>query len=270
MSAGGNLMALAQCRHPWTALEAGEEPWRAALAVADAWMARAVDQGAGLIVFPENFSAPWSLSDKAFAATGQPLEGRGARFVNGMRALARARGLWAVFTTNELDGAGRLFNTAVIVDDGGAIGGTYRKMHLFDACEQPESARYAAGSQSFAPIESPFGKLGLGICYDLRFPDLAQTQARAGCDLLIYPASWFDGPGKVDQWNALLSERARQTGATVVGVSRPDHPWYAGSSRIVAPDGTVVAQAGREEELVIAPIPGVRLQGGCAPKVPEA
>lgn len=298
-AAGPTVIALAQCCHPGpqdvraaaaaaaTATAAKQSsapqpvaPWQAALALAERWMAAAAERGAQMIVFPENFMAPWSLPDDAFASTAQPLDGP---FVTGMARLAQRFDLWTVFTfnesaTGETPGAAETppakragggaepspaeraggeaepakpFNTAVVLDDRGHLAGSYRKMHLFDACDTPESSRHTPGARAFTPIETPFGKLGLGICYDLRFPELAQQQAAQGCDLLVYPASWFDGPGKVDQWNQLLAQRAKETGAVVAGVSRADRPDYIGSSRVVLPDGTVAAQAGREEELLL-------------------
>lgn len=248
---GSGRLALAQCCHPEP--QPGQQPWQAALEQARSWMEKAAAAHAQMVVFPENFMAPWRLNDQAFAAQAQPLDGP---FVQGMQRLARDLGLWCIFTTNELQDDApvpckRIFNTAVVLDAQGAVSGTYRKMHLFDKGALPESARYAAGDQAFQPIDTPLGRLGLGICFDLRFPELARKQVEAGAEIMVYPASWFDGPDKITQWNDLLQQCAVNNKAFVAGVSRADQPDYIGSSRVVAPNGDVLAQGGRVEELVV-------------------
>ena len=121
----------------------------------------------------------------------------------------------------------------------------------------------AAGDALFAPVQAPFATLGLGICYDLRFPEVARAAACTGCNLMVYPSAWVAGPGKRRQWETLLKARAIENDMFVVGVCRADEG-YIGSSMVVAPDGTVVAQAegvlddnpkaGCEEQLLVCKI----------------
>lgn len=111
----------------------------------------------------------------------------------------------------------------------------------------------AAGSALFDPIDTPFGRIGLSICYDLRFPEVARFAATHGCHLLINPAAWVDGLLKAEQWRTLLSARAIENEIFVAGLSRVDKG-YIGQSAVFGPDGVMLASGGVREELVAARI----------------
>lgn len=241
-------LGLAQCRHP----EDGD-----VLRMADAWMARAAGQGVDLLVFPESLMTPFDASAEEFAQAAEPIDGP---FCMGMDALAAKHGLWAVYTANER-GEASPYNTAVVVDPKGEKRGVYRKVHLFDTDFVKESDKIAAGDSYLEPVETPFGRIGVGICYDLRFPEQARAAALAGADLMVFPAAWVDGPLKVDQWRTLLAARAIENEFFVAGLSRCDRAFggtardYAGNSCVFGPLGRCVAQArGIEEELIVCAI----------------
>ena len=246
-------MGLAQCRHPQDGDVVG---------LVDEWAHRAKDAGVDLLVFPESLMTPFELSDDDFAAASQPL---GGPFCAAMAAIAAKRGLWMVYTVNERpdgqDLCARPYNTAVVVDDAGARRGVYRKVHLFDTDFVKESDKVAPGEALMSPIETPFCKLSLGICYDVRFPELARAAALAGCQVLVYPAAWVDGPRKVSQWRTLLAARAIENELFVAGLSRCDREFgsakrdYAGHSCVFGPLGEEIATAeGASPELVVADI----------------
>ncbi|MGI6221459.1 MAG: nitrilase-related carbon-nitrogen hydrolase [Coriobacteriales bacterium] len=183
----------------------------------------------------------------AFIAEAQPVDGPFAQAVD---AIAREEGLWIVYTMNELNPEGLPFNTAVITDPDGIRRAAYRKVHLFESANVHESERIAAGSRLCDPVETPFGMLSAAICYDVRFPEVARAAARRGCTLLVYPAAWFAGPGKRDQWLTLLKARALENEMFVAGACRGDEG-YCAASAVFGPDGTLLASAGDGEELVI-------------------
>ena len=141
----------------------------------------------------------------------------------------------------------------MLVDAVGIRRGCYRKVHLFDTDFTRESERMSAGDSLFEPVSTPFGRIGLGICYDLRFPELARAQAQAGCDVMIYPSAWVDGPGKADQWKALLAARAVENQMFAVGVSRADEG-YIGTSCVYSPAGSALACADGTEQLLVCDI----------------
>ena len=241
-------LGLAQCRHP----EDGD-----VLRMADAWMARAAARGVDLLVFPESLMTPFDASAEEFARAAEPLDGP---FCSGMDALAAKHGMWVVYTANEA-AAPKPFNTAVVVDLSGAKRAVYRKVHLFDTDFVRESGKISAGDAYMVPVEAPFGRIGVGICYDLRFPEQARAAAMAGADLMLYPAAWVDGPLKVEQWRTLLAARAIENEFFVAGLSRCDRAFggaardYAGNSCVFGPLGTSIAEAeGIEEELVVCEV----------------
>lgn len=233
-------LALAQCKHPADGN---------VLALVSNWMKRACDAGAQMVVFPECLMTPFEKTPEEFRETAQAIDGE---FVTGVSAIAKQAGTWIVFTMNEANPAGgQPFNTAVVVDDAGAVRGTYRKTHLFDALSFKESGKVSAGNAVLDPIETPWGKLGLAICYDLRFPEVARKQALAGCDLMIFSSAWVTGKGKIAQFRTLVGVRAIENNMYVAGLSRPDEG-YTGSSLIAGPRGEVFASAENGEELVVA------------------
>lgn len=200
---------------------------------------RAVAEGCQLLVFPENFMWPRKLSAEELFELAEPVDGS---FVQAICGVMREFGLWAVFTMNEVNPAGGPpFNVAIVVDGEGAVRGTYRKCHLYDALGVRESSRLSAGDSLFVPIETPFCKLGVAICYDLRFPELARAAALAGCELLVYPAAWHVGRSKIEQWETLLRARAIENEIFVAGADRSGRG-FCGCSLAADPLGRVLAE----------------------------
>lgn len=274
-------LALAQCAHPADGN---------VVALVERFARLAREQHADLVAFPECLMTPHEKEPAEFARAAEPLDGP---FGQAVSRIARECGLWVVYTANEraeregaqdaktievvtnggaqaaeatethdparakhegTQGDARPYNAAVVVDGTGARRGVYRKTHLFDAGAHRESAKMRPGDALFDPIDTPFGKLGLGICYDLRFPEVARAAALRGCEVFILPAAWVDGPRKAEQWRTLLAARAVENEMFVAGVCRPD-AGCIGESRVVGPDGRVIAQAeGAHEALVVADI----------------
>lgn len=238
------VLGLAQCCHPE---EVGTE---AVLEMAEQWCAEASLRGVDILVFPESLMTRYELDTQSFASEAEPIDGP---FCCGMDALAARYGLWLVYTVNERNDEGNPFNTAVITGSDGSKHRVYRKVHLFDTDFTKESDRMAAGSTLFEPIDTPFGRIGLSICYDLRFPEVARFAAMRGCQLLVNPAAWVDGRLKAEQWRTLLSARAIENEMFVAGLSRVDKG-YIGQSAVIGPDGVMLASGSAREELVTARI----------------
>lgn len=213
---------------------------------------RAAEEGVDLLVFPESLMTPFELETSAFIASAQKVDGP---FATQVASLAHEFGLWIAFTMNEyVEGFDKPCNTAIIVDSQGTLRGSYRKAHLFDSSTHTESEKMVAGNELFEIVDAPFAKIGIGICYDLRFPEYARSLALDGCELLLFPAAWVDGPGKARQWKTLLSARAIENELFVAGVSRASEG-YVGESVVYAPDGSEIAHASvKERDLLVAKI----------------
>jgi deaminated glutathione amidase len=172
----------------------------------------------------------------------------------GVRTLARALGLWvAVGSLAVRDPAvpGKARNRAFLIDDDGAIRARYDKMHLFDV-DLPtgeswrESNSYVAGDGAVLAA-TPWAKLGLSICYDIRFPDLYRALSDAGAGILSIPAA-FTVPTGEAHWHVLLRARAIEAGAYVVAAAQTgtheDGRVTYGHSLVVDPWGEVLLDMG--------------------------
>ena len=211
-----------------------------ALLQIDRYARNAKQNGVDLLVFPENLMCPHELSVPELVEIAEPLDGT---FVQTIRRIARACGLWIVFTMYESSPAHKLpYNAAVVVDGQGSLRGLYRKCHLYDAHSVRESERMLAGDRLCDAIHAPFGTFGLGICYDLRFPEVSRTLALKGCDLMLFPSAWHDGPHKLEHWETLLRARAIENECFVAGVCHGG-PRYVGVSIACDPLGQVVARS---------------------------
>jgi deaminated glutathione amidase len=227
------------------------------LRAAEALVAEAAAAGAELVALPENFAY--------LRREGLPVpcaQGRGGEIVGFLRAAAQRHGLWLLGGSfPEAAGEGRVFNTSLLVSPEGAIEAAYRKIHLFDVDLRPqggaefrESAHVAPG-QDVVVAKTPFGGLGLSVCYDLRFPELYRAQSERGVRFLAVPAAFAVETGR-DHWEVLLRARAIENQAFVLapaqcGRHSPERASY-GRSLIVDPWGLVLARAPDRPCVIVA------------------
>lgn len=226
------------------------------LEVATRLIQKAAESGVKFAGVPENFS--WMGPEPERAANAETLEGETlARMASLARELRITVLAGSVLETGAP--AGRLFNTSVLFGPDGARLGVYRKIHLFDVevgdgQTYRESAAVAPGTEVVV-AESPVGKIGLSVCYDLRFPELYRRHAEAGAVLLTVPAAFTLMTGK-DHWEVLLRARAIENQAYVIAPAQQGrHPkdrltW--GHAMVVDPWGLVVARASEGEGLAMA------------------
>lgn len=220
-------------------------------------VSRAVASGCSLVAFPESLMGPWDARSQSYAHEPEPLDGP---FCQAIDAIAAELGVWLVYTTQETNPADppRPYNTAVVTDSAGRRRAAYRKTHLYDAIGERESGRMTPGGVPPAVVEAPFCRLGVGICYDLRFPEFSRRLALEGAQLMLFPAAWVDGPRKTEQWRTLLAARAVENECFVAGVGRTGDG-RCGNSLVAGPLGEVLAEAGREERLLTCEIDLTRL-----------
>ncbi|XP_055423896.1 omega-amidase NIT2 isoform X2 [Bubalus kerabau] len=157
--------------------------------------------------------------------------------------------------------AGKLYNTCAVFGPDGTLLVKHRKLHLFDI-DVPgkitfqESETLSPGD-SFSAFDTPYCKVGLGICYDIRFTELAQIYAQRGCQLLVYPGAFNLTTGPA-HWELLQRGRAvdNQVYVATASPARDEKASYVvwGHSTVVNPWGEVLAKAGTEETIVYADI----------------
>ena len=217
--------------------------------------ARAKDRGCAMLFLPECFAFIGVKGTDALAVM-EPLDGP---LLGRYRELAARHRLWLSLGGFAEKGPdrNRRFNAHVIVNDAGEIQASYRKIHLFDVdmgdVNGPvlmESATAAAG-ETLVTCDSPAGKLGLTVCYDLRFPEMfARLRYELGCEVMLVPSAFTKPTGQA-HWETLLRARAIETQSYVVAAAqagvhsegRASH----GHAMIVDPWGKVVAELDGEE-----------------------
>lgn len=240
------------------------------LAQAEELIQLSVNRGAELVCLPENFSF---LGDEVAKTQQAPeIAEKSLKFLQTMAQryqITLLGGGFPVPQNPESPSAGKLFNTAVLVGKDGQELARYHKMHLFDV-NLPDGNTYQesdiikAGSVAPPVYHSErLGNLGLSVCYDVRFPELYRYLAGKGANVLFVPAAFTAYTGK-DHWQVLIQARAIENTCYViapaqVGKHNPRRQSH-GHAMIVDPWGVILADAGDQPGVAIAPIEPSRLE----------
>jgi predicted amidohydrolase len=199
---------------------------------------------ADLVVLPEAYARDFGKPGSDVSAFAEELDGP---FVSALVKAAGDRTVVAGMFERSADPS-RPFNTVVVVDRGGVLA-AYRKIHLYDSFGYQESRALTAGDLEQLPVVEVGGtRVGLVTCYDLRFPEIVRRFA-GEVDLLVVPAAWVAGEGKVHHWRTLLTARAIENLMYVAGAGQAG-PRYSGASLVVDPRGYVLAEAGGDAETI--------------------
>ncbi len=233
------------------------------LGVAERRIAEAADRGARLVVLPEMFL--WRGSEDRIASAAEALDGPSAERLAG--AARRAEITVVAGSFYESDASGGLpFNTTVVYGPDGARLGVYRKIHLFDVAipgrvEVRETERMQGGDEVVC-VDTSVGRVGLSICYDLRFPEMYRRLLREGATLVCVPAAFTHATGAA-HWEVLLRARAIENQVYVLAPNQvgptTDGPPVWGGSSIVGPWGEVLARAPDADCLITAQVDPVHL-----------
>ena len=219
--------------------------------------------GAGFVLTPE--CTNMLSSDRAHQRSHLRHEAEDETLA-ALRAEAQALGVWLLIGSLGLltqDADGRFANRSFLIAPSGEIAARYDKIHMFDVNVSEtemyrESAGYRPGSAAVL-AETPFGKIGLSVCYDLRFAQLFRRLAQAGAQILTVPAAFNHITGAA-HWHVLLRARAIETGCFVLAPAQTGfHPETKGKGRntyghslVVAPWGEVLADGGTETGVTFA------------------
>ncbi len=225
-------------------------------------LATAAPGGAGLAVFPEATQVRFG-SD--LAAVAEPLDGP---FGKGLAEAAREAGVALAAGVFEPAPDGRVYNTVVACDGGGARVAAYRKIHLFDSLGERESALVAPGSELVIADLAGL-RVGFLTCYDIRFPEQARALAAGGAELIVVPSAWQAGLFKEEHWVTLVRARALETTVWVAAAGQvPDTaapptsaPTGVGRSMLVDPMGTVRADLGSQPGVTVAELDRALIAG---------
>lgn len=223
------------------------------------WVSAAKERGASVVLLPENFAFMGPEADKR--AIAEPMGDAEAPIQSALAAMARDNGVVLVaggFPEASADER-RPFNTLAVYGPDGALVSSYRKIHLFDVRlpDGSEISESAATTRGWEPrVADVLGwRLGLSICYDLRFPELYRALADRGAEVILVPAAFTLLTGK-DHWHVLLRARAIESQCFVVAAAQwgthPKGRTTYGHSLVADPWGTVIAEASDGPGVVVA------------------
>lgn len=226
---------------------------------AEELLKRGVDEGARILSLPENFSFMGEGESEKLELAETPEGGPASDFLKGF---ARHNKVWIVGGSIPVKaGEGKVFNRSLLIDDQGEIAASYDKIHLFDVHiaggESHKESRTVSPGDRLVSHETPFGRIGLSICYDLRFPELYRELGANGATMIFVPAAFTSQTGEA-HWEVLLRARAIENQLYIiapaqVGIHNKKRSTF-GHSMIIDPWGKVMAGASDEETVISANI----------------
>ncbi len=213
------------------------------LATVESMTAEAAERGSDLILFPELWSTGYDLENASQYATAID-QGIFANTAD----LARKNGLSILGSCLSLKEEGQFGNTAVYFDDKGRQLGAYTKIHLFRLMAEDQ---YLSPGGQLTVVDTAWGRLGLAICYDLRFPEIFRAYALAGAKIVLLPAQW--PYPRLLHWQTLLRARAIENQMVIIACNRvgvTGDTTFCGHSTIIDPWGEIIVEGDDSPDLL--------------------
>lgn len=217
------------------------------------YISQATQRGAKLCAFPEfmMYYTPSSQSSTDLANIAEKIDGE---FVSSISEEAKRNSIQVIGTLYEKSPKpNRVYDTSFLIDKNGKVISTYRKIHLYDALGFKESAKLYPGSSIAKPVRTSAGKMGMMICYDLRFPEMSRMLASSGSEILVVPSAWVKGKMKEEHWITINKTRAIENGCYVISPDQVGNI-YCGRSIVVDPYGKILLDMKKKEGIGIVDI----------------
>lgn len=203
------------------------------------YITKAAEKKATLVAFPEfmMFYTNSSQSSKQLANLAEIITGN---FITSIAKCAKENHVDVVGSFYEKSTKkDRVYDTSFIINKTGKVISRYRKIHLYDALGFRESDKMIKGSKIAKPVSTTIGKVGMMICYDLRFPEMSRSLAVAGSEILIIPSAWVKGNMKEEHWITINKTRAIENGCYVIAPDQVGNI-YCGRSLVIDPYGKIL------------------------------
>lgn len=217
------------------------------------FISKAAKNKAKLVAFPEfmMFYTNSSQSPQQLVNLAETINGN---FISQISISAKVNHIQVVGSFYEKSSKkNRVYDTSFIVDKTGKVISTYRKIHLYDALGFRESDKMTPGSKIAKPVRTSIGKIGMMICYDLRFPEMSRSLASAGSEILVAPSAWVQGEMKEEHWLTINKTRAIENGCYVIAPDQVGNI-YVGRSLIVDPYGKILVDMKKKQGISYANI----------------
>ncbi len=210
-------------------------------------------KNAALCAFPE-FMMFYTNSKQTPRHLAELSETINGNFVSSIAQAAKENGIQVVGSFYEKSGKrDRVYDTSFVIGNNGKVISTYRKIHLYDALGFRESNKMAPGSKIAKPVKTSLGKIGMMICYDLRFPEMSRSLAVSGSEVLVAPSAWVKGKMKEEHWLTINKTRAIENGCYVVAPDQVGNA-YCGRSIVVDPYGKILLDMKKRQGIGYATI----------------
>ena len=214
----------------------------------EAWIAEAARRGSHVICMPELWTTGFDWAENSRLAADHE------RVTERIGGLADRYRIWIGGSVLALDDDGRPANTFLLFDDRGRVAGRYGKIHLFGLIHEDE---HLAPGKALCTVETPWGTVGLSLCYDIRFPELFRSYALRGARVIFTSAAF--PAARRRHWRTLLRARAIENQLYMIGVNQTGGEelgadgtiLYGGCSAIIDPWGETVVEAGQAAECLL-------------------
>lgn len=210
-------------------------------------------RGSDIVIFPELWSTGYDLS-----RAGQYASDLRSGLFAELSALAARMRIFVIGSTLSLLAEKKYGNTLTVFSPEGKLLADYSKIHLFRLMAEE---KYLTAGDKPALVDLPFGRAGLAICYDLRFPELFRGYALAGAEMVFMPAEW--PKPRLSHWQTMVRARAIEDQLFMVAVNRVGHDTaneFFGHSMVVDPWGEILAEGGEGEELITVEVDPLKVQ----------
>ena len=219
---------------------------------------KAISQKANLIITPE-VSSKFSLNKKKLLEVATTMNNDS--YLLGIKKLAKKYKKWILIGSLIVKNKKKLLNRSVLINDKGNIETFYDKIHMYDAklskSEKYFESKIFKAGKNIKVVKLPWGKLGLSICYDLRFPNMYRKMSKKGAIFLSIPSAFTETTGK-KHWHTLLKARAIENFSYVFAPGQAGKHCNGrktyGHSMIVSPDGKILKELGKREGVITAAI----------------
>jgi len=212
------------------------------------YISKASSKNATLCAFPEfmMFYTNSSQTAKQLANLAETINGN---FVTTIANAAQTNHIQVIGSFYEKSRTkDRVYDTSFVIDQFGKVISTYRKIHLYDALGFKESNKIVSGSKITKPVKTSLGKIGMMICYDLRFPEMARSLSVAGSEVLVVPSAWVKGNMKEEHWITINKTRAIENGCYVIAPDQVGNI-YCGRSLVVDPYGKILLDMKKKQSI---------------------
>jgi len=215
---------------------------------AETLVSEASRRGSNMICFPEMWTTGFDWATNNRIATDQE------KVIDRVANMARQYHIWINGSMLALNDEGKVSNTSILFDATGKRAGIYRKVHLFTMFHEDE---HMAPGNSLCTVQTPWGMVGLSVCYDIRFPELFRTYALKGVKIQLSPMA-FPYP-RLQHWKVLVRARAIENQMYMIGTNQVGTEdfgsdgvvTYFGDSSIIDPWGETVIEGGEKEESLL-------------------